>query len=90
MRKRLAARILMWTCLAAVVLPISILVFGFWWYRNVRTEPMAGWGFAMSIQFWWPVPLLGLLGFVLALEWKQGLRRRIKQAQDDRTKVVRF
>lgn len=86
MRKRLAAKVLLWACLAAVALPISILVFGFWWYRNVRTEPMAGWGFAMTIQFWCPVPLFGLFGLVLALEWKQGLQKRIKQLQDERMK----
>ena len=87
LRKHLAARILMWTCLATVVLPISIAVVGFLWYRS--RPPMAGLGFAMTMQFWAPVPLFGLLGFVMALEWKQGLDERIKQAQDDHTKVVR-
>lgn len=72
----------MWTCLAAVVVPISVAVLGFWWFR--QAPPMAGLGFVMSMRFWAPIPLFGALGFVLALEWKQGLKERIKQVQDER------
>jgi hypothetical protein len=49
---------------------------------------MAGFGFAMAVWRWWPVPLLASIGFVLALEWKQGVEERIKQVQDEGTRDV--
>jgi len=88
LRKQLAARILMWTFLAAAVLSTSAAVVGFIWYRSVNTAPMAGFGFAMAVWRWWPVPLLASIGFVLALEWKQGVEERIKQVQDEGTRDV--
>jgi len=76
----------MWTCLAAALLPISAAVLGFLWFSKVRTEPLAGLGLAVAIYLWWPVPLFALIGFALALEWKQGLRKRIKKMQAECTK----
>ncbi|MBI3849034.1 MAG: hypothetical protein HY298_01905 [Verrucomicrobia bacterium] len=84
LRKRLAARILMWTCLAAAVLPVSAAVLGFLFYSRVNTEPLAAVGLAVAIYYGWPVPLFGLIGFALALEWKQGLDDRIKEVQNKR------
>ncbi len=86
-RKQLAARILMWTCLAAAVLPISAAV-GFLWYRYAHPKPLAGLGFLMTVHLWLPIPLFGFLGFVSALEWKQGLDERIKKLQTEGTKDV--
>ena len=75
----------MWTCLAATLLPILA---GFLWYSNVRTEPLAAVGLMVAIYFCWPVPLFALIGFALALEWKQGLEERIKKMQAECTKDV--
>jgi hypothetical protein len=85
LRKRLVARILMWTCLAAAVLPISAAVSGFVLYTSLNTAPMSGFGFAMAVWRWWWLPIFPSIGFVLALEWKQGLDERIKQAHDHGT-----
>jgi len=73
----------MWTSLAAAVLPLSAAVLGFIWYSSVNTTPMTGLGFAMAIWRWWPAPLFASIGFVLALEWKQGLEERIRQVHDE-------
>ena len=82
----------MWTSLAAAVLPVSAAVLGFLWFSKVHTEPLAGLGLAVrlavAIYFLWPVPLFALIGFALALEWKQGLRKRIKKMQAECTKDV--
>jgi len=43
---------------------------------------MAGFGFAMAVWRWWWLAIFPSLGFLLALEWKQGLKARIKQLQD--------
>ena len=78
----------MWTCLAAAVLPTLAAVLGFIWFATYSTGPLAGLGLAVAIHVWWPVPLFALTGFVLALEWKQGLRERIKKMQAEGTKDV--
>ena len=78
----------MWACLAGALLPASAAVLGFLWYSKVRTEPLAGLRLAVAIHFWWPVPLFALIGFVLALEWNQGLGERIKKMQAERSKDV--
>jgi|SRR6185369_11006931 len=88
LRKRLIARTLMWSSLAAAMLPASATVLGLIWYGGMNTAPMAGFGFAMAVWRWWWLPVFPLIGFVLALEWKQGLDERIKQAHDDGTKEV--
>jgi hypothetical protein len=75
----------MWTCLAAALLPTSAAVLGFLCHSKVRTQPLAGLGLAVAIHRWWPVPLFALMGFVLALEWKQGLGERIKKMQAECT-----
>lgn len=83
LRKQLAARILMWTSLAAAVLPILAAVLGFFWYRNINTKPMAGFGFAMVVALWWPAPVFASLAFLYALAWQEGLKERIKKMQAD-------
>jgi hypothetical protein len=79
----------MWTCLAAAVLPLAIFVSGFCWFRYIRTEPMAGFGFAMTVFIWGrfllPLSVVFALGFALALEWKQGLTIRIHESSQVRT-----
>ena len=82
LRRLLIARILLWTFLAAAVLPILGAVLGFFWYRNINTEPMAGFGFAMFVSLWWPVPAFATIGFLFALAWKEGLQVRISESQN--------
>jgi hypothetical protein len=86
LRKQLIARTLMWSFLAAAGLPTSAAVLGFIWYGSMDTAPMTGLGFAMAVWRWWWLPIFPSMGFVLALEWKQGLDERIKQAPDHGTK----
>jgi hypothetical protein len=86
LRKQFTARTLMWAFLAAAVLPASAALLGFIWYKSLDTAPTAGFGFAMAVSRWWPLPLFASIGFVLALEWKQGLEQRIKQLHDADTK----
>jgi hypothetical protein len=88
LRKLLAARILMWTFLAAAVLPILAAVLGFFWYRNINTEPMVGFGFAMAVFLWWPVPAFASIAFLFALAWQEGLQERIRESQNGGPKDV--
>ena len=84
LRKLLVARILMWTFLAAAVLPILAFVLGYFWYRNINTKPMAGFGFTMVVSLWWPVPGLPAVAFLFALAWKE----RIRESQNGGPKDV--
>jgi Zn-dependent protease with chaperone function len=86
LQKRFIARTLLWSSLAAAVLPTSAAVLAFIWYSGMNTAPMAGFGFAMAFWRWWWLPAFPTIGFVLALEWKQDLDERIKQAPDHGTK----
>jgi len=78
----------MWMFLAAAVLPILTAVLGYFWYRNINTEPMAGFGFAMAVFLWWPVPAFASIAFLFALAWQEVLQARIKESQNGDLKGV--
>lgn len=78
----------MWTFLAIAVLPVLAAVLGVFWYRNINTEPMAGFGFAMVLAFWWPVPAFAFIAFLFALAWQEGLQVRISESQNQNPKDV--
>jgi uncharacterized membrane protein len=82
LRKRLVARILIWVSMVGTVVPLSAALFGFLWYRYTHSQPLAGLDFFISLNLWWPVPVVAAITFVLSLEWKQGLDKRIKEMDD--------
>jgi hypothetical protein len=82
LRKLLFARILQWVFLAIAILPTSIVLLRL---IDLASRSPSNWGevfgIGLVIHFCWPVPFFALLGFCLALEWKQGLRERVEKQE---------
>jgi hypothetical protein len=88
-RKLLLAGVLEWSFLALAVLPTLVVLLRLVYLASRSPN---SWGEAIGlgivIHFCWPVPFFALLGFVLALEWKQGLRERLQTEEGDEKHVA--
>ena len=85
LRKRLVARILMWTFVAIAVLPILVGVVYFAYQDYQGNHIIAKMGFGLALAFDLYLGVFILFGFTLSLEWKQGLDERIQREQNTNT-----
>jgi hypothetical protein len=82
LRKRVVARILMWTFVAIAVLPIlvGVVFFAYQAYKGNHIIAKMGFGLAIAVELY--LGIFILFGFTLSLEWKQGLDERIQREQN--------
>ena len=72
------ARILMWVCLSASVLPALVAIVRFVALPNTPEKGFEGMALMFAVFTWGPILLFPLLGFALALGWKRRLEGELQ------------